>query len=104
MYTIIETEVFQRAAESIWSDQERLQFIAWLAASPEAGDVIPGSGGCRKVRWGRGGMGKRGGARVIYFNMLERGEIWLLIVYVKARFDNLPTSFLNKLREEISHG
>jgi hypothetical protein len=50
------------------------------------------------------GMGKRGGARVVYFNQLECGEIWLLIVYVKAKFDNLPITFLNQLREAIEHG
>ena len=49
-------------------------------------------------------MGKRGGARVIYFNRLEHGEIWLLMVYVKAKFDNLPVSFLKQLREAIEHG
>jgi hypothetical protein len=43
-------------------DAERISFINWLASNPEAGDVIPGSGGCRKVRWSRAGMGKRGGA------------------------------------------
>ena len=58
----------------------------------------------RKVRWVRQGMGKRGGARVIYFNRLENGEIWLLIVYAKAKFDNLPAAFLNKLKEEINNG
>ena len=71
---------------------------------PLAGDVIPGSGGLRKIRWSRAGMGKRGGARVIYYNMLDDGVIWLLIAYTKAKFDNLPTSFLNQLREEIDRG
>lgn len=104
MHTVVETEVFIRAALEIWTDAERMAFINWLAANPEAGDVIPGSGGCRKVRWARVGMGKRGGARVIYFNQLELGEIWLLMVYVKAKFDNLPVSFLNQLREAINHG
>jgi len=104
MHTVVETEVFVRAASEIWTDAERISFINWLASNPEAGDVIPGSGGCRKVRWSRAGMGKRGGARVIYYNQLESGEIWLLMVYVKAKFDNLPTSFLNQLREAIDHG
>ena len=72
--------------------------------NPEAGDVIPGTAGLRKVRWARQGMGKRGGARVIYFNRLENGEIWLLIVYAKAKFDKLPAAFLNKLKEEINNG
>lgn len=104
MFTVIETEIFLRAAALVWSDSERIAFIDWLAANPGAGDVIPGSGGCRKVRWARSGMGKRGGARVIYFNRLEHGEIWLLLVYVKAKFDNLPLSFLNQLREVIENG
>lgn len=66
MYTVIETEIFVRAASEIWTEAECASFINWLAINPEAGDVIPGSGGCRKVRWARAGMGKRGGARVIY--------------------------------------
>lgn len=104
MYTVIETDVFVRAAAQVWTDAERIAFIDWLAANPDAGDVIPGAGGCRKVRWTRPGMGKRGGARVVYFNQLEHGEIWLLMVYVKAKFDNLPVSFLKQLREAIEHG
>ncbi|MDO9386538.1 MAG: hypothetical protein Q7T65_07525 [Thiobacillus sp.] len=75
MYTAIETDIFVRAAAQVWTDSERVAFIDWLAANPDAGDVIPGSGGCRKVRWTRPGMGKRGGARVIYFNRLESGEV-----------------------------
>jgi len=53
------------------------------------------------VRWSRQGMGKRGGARVIYFNRMERGEVVLLIVYSKGKFDNLPASFLNKLKDRF---
>ncbi|WP_223302654.1 hypothetical protein [Halotalea alkalilenta] len=49
-------------------------------------------------------MGKRGGARVIYYNTLDDGTIWLLIVYTKAKFDNLPAALLNQLKEEIEHG
>ena len=56
------------------------------------------------IRWSRTGMGKRGGARVIYYNRLENGQIWLLIVYTKSKFDNLPIEFLNTLREVIENG
>lgn len=104
MYSVIETPIFVRAASDIWTDDQRMVFINWLAANPDSGDVIPGSGGCRKLRWTRAGMGKRGGARVIYLNQLARGEIWLLMIYVKAKFDNLPVSFLTQLREAIDHG
>jgi hypothetical protein len=72
-------------------------------ANPTVGDLIPGSGGCRKVCWGREGMGKRGGARVIYFNG-EDGRVWLLIVYAKEKFDNLPAEFLAKLKHEVERG
>ena len=61
MYTVSETEIFQRYAANVWSELERTEFINWIAANPLACDVVPGSNGCRKVRWSRGGMGKRGG-------------------------------------------
>ena len=102
MHTVSETEIFQKYAASVWSEDERTEFINWIAANPLAGDVVPGSHGCRKVRWSRGGMGKRGGARVIYFNALEE-RIWLLIVYAKAKFDKLPVEFLAKLKQEVEN-
>ena len=104
MYTIIETAMFRRYAEQVWQDDEREAFITWLAADPLVGDVIPGSGGVRKVRWRRQGRGKRGGVRVIYYNTLGHGQVWLLIVYAKSKFDNLPVSLLRQLREELDHG
>jgi hypothetical protein len=79
-------------------------FIVWLANNPLSGDVIPGTRGLRKVRWSRPGMGKRGGARVIYYNLLDRGRIWLLMAYTKAKYDNLSPTFLNQLREEVENG
>jgi hypothetical protein len=103
MFTVSETEIFQRYAEAVWTTDERTAFVNWIAVNPLAGDVIPGSNGCRKVRWSRGGMGKRGGVRVVYFTEFE-GRIWLLIVYAKAKFDNLPPQFLAKLRYEVEHG
>ncbi|MGM8226168.1 hypothetical protein ACSV5M_06270 [Cellvibrio sp. ARAG 10.3] len=104
MYTIIETPTFQKYAADIWQDEEREEFVAWIAENPLAGDVIPGASGLRKVRRSRSGMGRRGGARVIYYNMLDDGQIWLLIAYTKAKYDNLPAVFLNQLREAIHHG
>jgi hypothetical protein len=101
--TVAETPIFQKYASDVWSDTERIEFINWIANNPEAGDVIPGSGGCRKVRWSSAGQGKRGGARVIYFNTTE-AAIWLLIVYKKAKFDNLPTAFLAELKKGVEDG
>jgi hypothetical protein len=99
--TIYETHTFVAEAEKLWSTEERLEFFAWIASEPEAGNVIPGSGGCRKVRWSRPGMGKRGGARVIYFTHLEAGELCMLLVYPKAARDNIPGHILKEIRKEI---
>jgi hypothetical protein len=100
MRTVAETPVFIRYAAEVWSDSEREAFVNWIAANPEAGKLIRGSGGCRKVRWSSAGQGKQGGARVIYFLTVE-GTIWLLIVYKKAKFDNLPTAFLSELKRGV---
>lgn len=102
MRTVAETLTFRRYAASIWTEDELAEFIAWIAANPAAGDVIPGSGGCRKVRWASSGRGKRGGARVIYFNARDE-TIWLLIVYTKAKFDKLPREFLVKLKHGVEN-
>ena len=101
MFTIVETSIFIKYAKQVWGDDERIAFINWIAANPLTGDVIPNSGGCRKVRWSRSGMGKRGGAGVIYFNQIEAGKIGLLIVYAKAKFDNLPSEFFKELKQEL---
>jgi hypothetical protein len=101
MYTIVETATFMRCAADVWSEAELMEFKLWLASNPLAGDVIPGAGGLRKVRWSRAGMGKRGGARVVYFNQLADGVIALLMVYTKAKFDNLSTVFLLRLKQEF---
>jgi len=104
MYTLVETPTFVAEADRLWSEEERLEFFAWLAANPEAGAVIPGSGGCRKVRWSLRGTGKRGGVRVIYFLQLSEGEIWLLLVYAKSVKDDIPRKILRAIREEIENG
>ena len=100
MRTVAETPVFIRYAADVWTDAERMAFIHWIAANPESGDVIQGSGGCRKVRWSMTGRGKRGGVRVIYF--LEREHtVWLLIVYKKASHDSPSAEFISALRKGV---
>ena len=104
MLTVAETELFSRYAADYWTEAELGEFIAWIAINPEAGDVIPGTGGCRKVRWIRSGMGKRGGVRVIYFNRLNEGMLWLLLIYGKNVRDNIPAHVLCAIRDELDHG
>ncbi len=101
MLTAIETPAFTRLWPDYWSEEERGNFVAWLAGHPDAGDVIPGSGGCRKVRWTRPGSGKRGGVRVIYFNRIEIGRIWLLLIYSKGVRDTIALDVLKAIRETI---
>ncbi len=103
MYTIIETPTFVADAKALWTEDDRGQFCAWVSVNPEAGKVIPGSGGCRKIRWSRAGAGKQGGVRVIYFTRLECGEIWLLVIYAKAARENIPAHLLRAIRETIEH-
>src|SRR5690625_7149682 len=84
MLTVAETDIFKVRSAAIWTQEERIELCAWIAANPMAGDVIRGTGGCRKVRWQRAGTGKRRGARVIYFSSVEDGTIWLLSKYRTA--------------------
>ena len=88
MYTVIETHVFKRSADLIWSEDQRLQFVEWLANNALVGDVVPGAGGLRKVRWGRTGM------RII----LLRALMWLLPPVIKQRLRVLPSVAWTVLR------
>ena len=89
MRTVVETPTFQKQADAVWSEDERHAFIDWIAANPDAGDVIPGADGARKVRWARAGTGKRGGARVIYFHLVADQVVLLVMVYAKAARANV---------------
>jgi mRNA-degrading endonuclease RelE of RelBE toxin-antitoxin system len=71
----------------------------FLIANPEAGKIIPGSGGVRKLRWSVVGRGKRGGIRVIYYLRSKKGEIWLLTLYSKSHTENIPGHILKQLKE-----
>jgi len=101
MLTIVETPTFSGLWPDYWSEEELGEFCFWLAVRPDAGDVIQGSGGCRKVRWSREGKGKRSGVRVIYYNRLTNGEIWLLTMYAKSVRQTIPGKVLKKTREAI---
>jgi len=76
-------------AAKIWSEDELTALIDHIAHNPEAGDVISGTGGVRKLRWGRAGSGKRGGARVIYFYFRPDCPLYLLLAYAKAQATDL---------------
>lgn len=97
MYTIAETDQFIRQVSDIWTDDERLEFFKYLANNPLKGDVIPNAKGLRKIRHSAKGHGKRGGARVIYYNMLDNGLIIAVAIYAKNERDNINQSQLKQL-------
>lgn len=102
-HTVIETEAYLRTAEQIMTDAERVAVVDFFAASPQAGDVIPGAGGIRKVRVPLAGRGKRGGARVISYFVSDRG-VYLLLAYAKNDQGNLTpdqTRMLARLIETL---
>jgi len=81
--TVIETEEFIDRAAALLTDHERESLVAHLAANPEAGKLVPGTGGVRKIRWAAKGQGKRGGARVIYYYYNQSIPLFLLDLYAK---------------------
>lgn len=100
MLTVIETTAFQAQARQVWNDSEHEAFVDWIAENPLAGDVIPGADGARKVRWAASGRGKRGGARVIYFALLDDGAVVLLAVYAKATQSDMSRKAIRRTKHE----
>ncbi|HYD07042.1 MAG TPA: type II toxin-antitoxin system RelE/ParE family toxin [Reyranella sp.] len=98
MQTVLETRHFSRAAAKTLSDEELDEVIWLIAQRPEAGDLIPDSGGLRKIRVRRGGRGKRGGARVIYYFFDRDHPIYLLDVFAKNERVDLSAAERRHLR------
>ena len=103
MYSFIETKLFTRLVKNYLTDDEYAALQASMVAVPEAGTVIPGSGGVRKLRWRAAGRGKRGGYRIIYFVRRSEGIFWMLTMYPKRIRDNVPAPALRKIRQEIEN-
>jgi hypothetical protein len=101
MLTVIETPLFSKLWPAYWTEDERGAFAAFMAEHPDEGDVVPGSGGVRKVRWSRAGSGKSGGVRVVYFVRNELGELVLLFIYAKSKLDTLKASTLKEIRDAV---
>jgi hypothetical protein len=101
MLTVVETVLFQKQWPLYWTEEERGEFAAFIAAHPGEGDVVPESGGIRKVRWRRAGVGKSGGVRVIYFVRSEEGQLVLLMLYAKAKIENFTGAKLKEIRRAL---
>jgi hypothetical protein len=101
MYSFIETRHFSQLVSEYLADEEYAKLQQRLIENPRTGDLIPGSGGIRKLRWKGSSRGERGGVRVIYYARSRQGEIWMLTLYAKNVSDNIPAHILKEIKEEI---
>lgn len=97
MQTIAETSEYQRRADKLLTEGERGDVVAYLAAHPKAGDLMEGTGGVRKLRWARGGRGKSGGVRIIYYVHNDAMPLYLLTLFAKSERANLSKAERNDL-------
>ena len=97
----IEAPKFTELVQSHLNDEEYAALQWLLLERPDAGEIVPGSGGVRKIRWGLRGKGKRGGIRVIYYWKTADDEIWLLTLYAKNVQENIPVHVLKQIAQEI---
>jgi len=104
VFSFIETKLFTRLVQENLTDDEYRELQSFLIEEPRAGDVVPGSGGVRKLRWRVAGRGKRGGLRVIYFVKVEQCVIWMLTLYPKNVRDNISAKALRQIRKEVENG
>lgn len=103
MLEFLETAVFTRRITALLNDSEYAALQGVLSVNPEAGDLIPGTGGLRKIRWqeSQRGKGKRGGVRVIYYTYRTESVIYMLIAYSKGEKDDLSASEKRVLRRFV---
>lgn len=101
MITVAETGEFIRKAKKLLSEDERQELVSYLSAHPESGAVMEGTGGIRKLRWARQGMGKSGGVRVIFFYYNQGMPLYALTLFGKSDKDNLTQSERNDLAKLV---
>ena len=106
LLTVVETTPFIHAVQEVWNDSERITFISYIAEHYEAGDLIRGTGGLRKIRWTRPGIGKRGGIRVIYYYYDQEAPVFLISAFAKYEKENLTAEdrkYLSALTENLKN-
>lgn len=98
---IIETSIFTRQLQDLLTDDAYRDLQAELIKRPDAGLLIPGTGGLRKIRWGYRHQGKRGGVRVIYYWIVRQDRLLMLLIYPKNERDDLSPVQLKALRQLV---
>lgn len=101
LFEFVELAPFAEIRDELFDENSFLEFQWHLCANPEEGTVIPGTGGCRKIRWKTQGRGKRGGTRVIYFVQVSAERIVLMAGYAKNEREDIPREWLRKLKERF---
>jgi len=101
---IIETSVFTRQVLELLTDDAYRELQEALVNRPDAGAVIPGSGGLRKLRWPAPGQGKRGGLRVIYYWAAQQEQLLMLLIYAKSKQEDLTPAQLKTLKRIVEEG
>jgi hypothetical protein len=101
MITIAEVPEYIRQAERLLTETERQDVLNYLSAHPKVCDLIEGTGGIRKLRWGRGGRGKSGGVRVIYYYHSELMPLYLITLFAKNELDNLTKADRNGMAKLV---
>lgn len=99
----VETSLFSSWIKTYLKDEELRQLQNYLLENPEAGKIIRSSGGIRKLRWARLGMGKSGGLRVIYYWAKPLDQIYLLTVYSKNEQENIDASTLKRIAKQLEN-
>ena len=102
-FTFIESPIFSSLLSDYLSDDEYADLQEYLCEQPDAGDLIRGSGGVRKVRWRRSGSGKSGGVRICYYAQTKAGQIFLLVIYAKSARDSIAGPILKAIKEGMEH-
>lgn len=101
MITIAETKEYFNKAKILLSDKEQANIIDYLSAHPKSGEVLQGTGGIRKLRWGRSDQGKSGGVRIIYYYHNENMPLYILTLFGKGQKTNISKAERNELAKLV---
>jgi hypothetical protein len=100
MHTVVETPTYLRQAVGL-TEGQRIEIISFLSNNPRAGELIPGTGGLRKVRFGKPGKGKRGGYRTIHYYAADDVPIFLMAIVDKGHRADISQAERNELKKVV---